>query len=166
MTPPLCTSLAALHADGPAPDLADKMSLYGWLVGDWTMDGAIHLDDGTVYKNTGEIHAGWVLGGRAIQDVWIFPGAFHGSTLRVYDPGLDAWHILWSDPLKQYYTRQIGRAQGRNIVQDGQLEDGTPIRWSFAAITADSFRWLGERSHDRGANWHVQAEFFARRIAA
>lgn len=104
---------AALQADGPAPDRAEKMGLYGWLIGSWTMDGTIYLDDGTTYKNAGEIHFAWALEGRAIQDVWIFPGAFYGTTLRVYDPALDAWHILWSDPLKQYYTRQIGRARGK-----------------------------------------------------
>jgi len=155
--------IAGLHAAGPSPDRADKMALYGWLIGDWEMEGAVYLDDGTVYRQRGEIHFGWVLEGRAIQDVWILPGAFYGTTLRVYDPGLDAWHILWSDPLKQYYTRQIGRARGQDIVQDGQLADGTLIRWSFTDITPDSFHWLGERSRDGGANWDLQAEFFARR---
>lgn len=158
------STISALHADRPAPDRAEKMALYGWLIGDWEMDGNVHLDDGTIYKNSGEIHFGWVLEGRAIQDVWIFPGAFYGTTLRVYDPDLDAWHILWSDPLKQYYTRQIGRARGKDIVQEGKLEDGTSIRWSFTEITSDSFHWLGERSHDGGASWHLQAEFFARRV--
>lgn len=157
--------IAGLHAPGPAPDRAEKMTLYGWLIGDWEMDGSIYLDDGSVYEQKGEIHFGWVLEGRAIQDVWILPGAFHGTTLRVYDPGIDAWHILWSDPLKQYYTRQIGRARGKDIVQEGKLEDGTPIRWSFTRITRRSFHWLGERSHDNGRNWHLQAEFSARRAA-
>ena len=98
----------------------------------------VHLDDGTTYKNAGEIHFAWALEGRAIQDVWIFPGAFYGTTLRVYDPALDAWHILWSDPLKQYYTRQIGRARGKDIVQDGILENGDAVRWSFTDIAPDS----------------------------
>ena len=140
------------------------MALYGWLIGSWEMDTVHHLDGGLVERSSGEIHFGWVLEGRAIQDVWIFPGAFHGTTLRVYDPGLDAWHILWSDPLKQYYTRQIGRACGKDIVQDGKLEDGTLIRWSFTEITPDSFHWLGERSRDGGTSWQLQAEFFARRV--
>lgn len=157
-------SIHALHASGPAPDRVEKMGLYGWLIGDWEMDGSIHLDNGTLHKGRGEIHFGWVLEGRAIQDVWIFPGAFHGTTLRVYDPGLDAWHILWSDPLKQYYTRQIGRACGKDIVQGGKLEDGTLIRWSFTEITPNSFHWLGERSRDGGTSWQLQAEFFARRV--
>ena len=155
----------ALHATGPAPDRAGKMALYGWLIGAWDMEAVVHRDDGTTHRGRGEIHFAWVLEGRAIQDVWILPGVFYGTTLRVYDPGLDAWHILWSDPLKQYYTRQIGRARGRDIVQEGRLEDGAAIRWSFTEIATDSFRWLGERSLDDGATWRLEAEFRARRVA-
>ena len=79
-----------LHASGPAADRTEKLGLYGWLIGDWTMEAVIDRDDGTRYHGTGSIHFGWVLEGRAIQDVWILPGVFHGTTLRVYDPGLDA----------------------------------------------------------------------------
>ncbi|QCI67097.1 hypothetical protein [Phreatobacter stygius] len=156
----------ALHTEGPAPDRADKMSLYGWLVGRWTMDAVIHRDDGTLHKAAGEIHFGWVLEGRAIQDVWILPGIFFGTTLRVYDPGLDAWHILWSDPLRQIYTRQIGRARGGDIVQEGTTSAGAPIRWSFTRITPASFHWLGESSPDGGTTWRLETEFFARRAEA
>jgi hypothetical protein len=99
----------ALHTDRPASDRADKMSLYGWLIGRWKMDAVVYLDDGTPHRGLGEIHFGWVLEGRAIQDVWILPGVFYGTTLRIYDPGIDAWHILWSDPVMQFYTRQIYR---------------------------------------------------------
>lgn len=153
----------ALHTDRPAPDRADEMGLYGWLIGRWEMDAVVYGDDGTKHQGRGEIHVGWVLEGRAIQDVWILPGIFYGTTLRVYDPGLDAWHILWSDPLKQFYTRQIGRARGNDIVQDGVNDAGAAVRWSFTEITPDSFRWLGQRSSDDGATWQLQAEFLARR---
>jgi catechol 2,3-dioxygenase-like lactoylglutathione lyase family enzyme len=93
----------------------------------------------------------------------ILPGFFHGTTLRIYDPGLDAWHILWSDPLRQYFTRQIGRAKGSDIVQEGRNDAGQPTRWSFTDITADAFCWIGERSLDGGATWQRQAVFLARR---
>jgi hypothetical protein len=164
---PRFLSLAeALHTRGPAADQAGKMGLYGWLIGDWEMDAVIHADDGTAHKGRGEIHFGWVLGGRAVQDVWILPGFFFGTTLRVYDPGLDAWHILWSDPLKQYYTHQVGRARGKDIVQEGTAGEGAATRWSFTDIEPDAFRWLGEHSRDQGASWHLQADFRARRVAA
>jgi hypothetical protein len=154
----------ALLADQPAEDRADKMQLYAFLIGRWDMEGVVHRDDGTENKNRGSIHAGWVLEGRALQDVWIFPGSFYGTTLRVCDPALDAWHILWGDPLKQLYLRQLGRAQGPDIVQEGKVGDSVFTRWRFTELTANSFYWKGERSTD-GDAWQLQAEFFARRIA-
>ena len=157
--------MRALHSDGPAADRASNLELYGWLIGDWTMTAVTHLDDGTTQSGSGEIHFGWVLEGRAIQDVWILPGIYYGTTLRVYDPTLDAWHILWSDPLRNYYTRQLGRRQGNDIVQVGTLGDAT-LRWSFKEIRPDSFRWTGERSTDGGKTWALQADYRARRVSS
>ena len=155
-----------LRSEGPAADRADRMGLYGWLVGRWEMDAVVHADDGTQHRGRGEIHAGWVLEGRAIQDLWILPGVFHGTTLRIYDPDRDAWHIIWSDPLRQYYGRQLGRPDGEDIVQIGTNDAGETTRWSFRDITPDSFVWRGERSRDGGATWQLQADFSVRRVAA
>lgn len=159
------TFIDALHVAGPAADRADRMGLYAWLIGSWRMDAVIHADDGTTHRGRGEVHAGWVLDGRAIQDVWSLPGFFHGTTLRIYDPGRDAWHILWSDPVKQYYARQIGRAHADGIVQEGTNDAGEATRWSFSDVTPNGFRWRGERSRDGGATWELQAEFLFRRTA-
>lgn len=167
----------ALHSAGPIDGLAEKLNLYGRFVGAWTFDASRHLEDGTVLTGSGEVHFGWVLEGRAIQDVWILPArdagpspslgkwTFYGTTLRVYDPATDAWHIFWSDPRNQYYSRQLGRAEGDTIVQVGADGAGSSVRWSFSRITENSFRWLGERSHDNGATWRLEAEFLARRTA-
>lgn len=150
----------------PAPaDRAEKMKLYGWLIGDWVFDAVVHKDDSATHVGKGEIHFVWALGGRAIIDVWILPGLFYGSTLRVYDPAIDAWHIHWSDPLKQFYTRQIGRAQGADIVQIGDMGNGVYLRWRFSEIASGFFRWTGERSLDSGTTWHLQADFKARRAS-
>ena len=165
----------ALCASGPAPDRAEKMGLYGQFVGRWDMDAVYPQPDGSVRRSRGEIHFSWALAGRAIQDVWIIPTRgsdepprptdFYGTTLRVYDPGLDAWHILWIDPVQQAYPRMIGRARGRDIVQLGKEDSGAAVRWSFSEITPQSFRWTAERSPDDGTNWHTLVEFFARRIS-
>jgi hypothetical protein len=158
------SSLAPLlFSHRPASDRAEKMGLYGWLIGDWTMEAVVHAPDGRTHERSGEISFAWVLEGRAIQDVWILPDFFYGTTLRVYDPGIDAWHILWSDPLRQFYGRQIGRAHGADIVQLGKSDDGNDTRWSFTDITPDSFRWLGELSTDGGTTWQLRAEFECRR---
>lgn len=151
----------ALHADQPAPDRAEKLALYGRFIGSWAIKGTVRGQK----ANGGQVHFGWVLGGRAIQDVWILPDIFHGTTLRVFDPGLDAWHILWSDPLQQYYSRQIGRADGNRIVQIGTNDAGQATRWSFDDISRDSFVWRGELSTDGGASWELEAIFNAVRVA-
>ena len=164
-----------LHADGPAASHPEKMDLYGRFIGEWMFDAKRFMENGTVLTGRGEIHFGWVLEGRAIQDVWILPArdagptpslgnwTFFGTTLRVYDPGLDAWHILWSDPRTQYYSRQLGRAEGGDIVQTGSDGSGATVRWSFTDIAETRFRWLAERSHDNGATWRQEVEFLARR---
>src|SRR5271163_1844512 len=46
----------ALASNGPAADRADKMKLYGWLIGRWTMDAIVHLDDGGRHQGRGEIY--------------------------------------------------------------------------------------------------------------
>jgi hypothetical protein len=170
-----------LHTDRPAQDRADKMGLYGWFIGQWDMDVTTYEQNGAAHRGSGEIHVGWVLEGRAIQDVWMIPprakrgpnapilpvaGNWYGTTLRVYDPGLDAWHIFWSDPATQFYSRQIGRARGHDIVQEGKLDSGDILRWSFTEITSNSFHWLGEHSADGGASWRLQVDIHARRVAS
>jgi hypothetical protein len=154
----------ALKSQGPAADRAGRMTLYAFLVGDWEMDGVIHGPEGKHEIRGGEIHATWVLEGRAIQDVWILPGVFYGSTLRIFDPGRSEWHILWSDPLRQYYSRQMGRAHGVEIVQEGTNLEGQRTRWRFTKLMPESFHWIGERAAPDGA-WVVEADLFARRIS-
>ena len=176
---PSDTFIDILHSTAPASDRADKLNLYAFLVGSWETTVIAHEESGVTHTNRGEIHAGWVLEGRALQDVWMLPrraerqpdaprplpvtGDWYGTTLRIYDPAIDAWHIIWSDPVKQYYSRQIGRAHGANIRQEGTDAEGTPVRWSFTRITPHSFHWLGERSDDGGKTWRLEVEFFVRR---
>lgn len=152
----------ALISTGPAEDLAEQMGLYGWLVGGrWDLDVTVY-DDGT-RRLPGWMVADWVLEGRAVQDVWHAEGFFHGTTLRVYDPTIDAWHIQWTEPQLGIRLTQLGKADADGIVQDGILPDGTAIRWSFRDIAADSFRWRDERSSD-GRGWQLRQEYLARRV--
>ncbi|HKS92039.1 MAG TPA: hypothetical protein VJQ83_08930 [Tepidiformaceae bacterium] len=167
--------ITALHAAGPAPDRAVVLSVYGQFVGDWSAKIVAYGPDGARHEGRGEIHFGWVLQGRAIQDVWIIdrrPGApampvtgnWYGTTLRVYDPSLSAWRIYWVDPATNTYRYQVGRAQGRDIVQEGSTESGALSRWSFTEITRRSFHWTGEVSLDKGASWRLVVEVFAQRV--
>jgi hypothetical protein len=167
--------LETLRADGPAPDRAAHMMLYGQFVGSW--DGTLKYVDleGVRRETTAEVHFGWVLEGRAIQDVWIAPSRqarkegerllMHGSTFRVYDPQQDLWHITWIDPVKQVVNRMTGRKVGNDIVQEYRMEDGKRCQWMFTEITPDSFHWINRESSDNDAHWKVRGEFFLRRRA-
>jgi hypothetical protein len=168
-----------LHALGPDAEREPKLALYSWLIGEWAMEITTILEDGTTHRGHGEIYAGWVLQGRAIQDVWMIPrlrdrkpgreqlpgaGNWYGTTLRIFDPGLDAWRILWNDPATNYFAQQIGRARGRDIVQEGPDPRGGTMRWTFAEIEpASSFHWTAERTGD-DKNWRKEVDIRARRM--
>jgi hypothetical protein len=175
---PMHSSFAkVLHAAGPDPERASQLQLYAWLVGQWHFEITVIVDDEKTHHGEGEIHAGWVLQGRAIQDVWMIPrlrdrrhglaplpgaGNWFGTTLRIYDPSIDAWRILWNDPAAGFFSQQIGRAQGSNIVQTGPDPRGGSSRWTFSAIEADAFHWTAERSLDE-QTWRREVDIRARR---
>ena len=71
--------------------------------------------------------------------------------------------ITWKNPVSGHCEEQIGRRIGRDIVQVGARANGTPTRWMFTEITADSFRWLGDALEPDGTTWKREGEFFARR---
>jgi hypothetical protein len=81
--------IRALQADGPFAEHADKLMQFGRLVGSWDIEGRFYDEAGNVTKeHTGEWHFGWVLEGRAIQDVLICPPRHArepGQRSRAYD---------------------------------------------------------------------------------
>lgn len=161
----------ALHASAGYEPLAEQLQLFGQFVGAWDLEwhGLDHSGSPIVVK--GELHFGWILDGRAVQDVWRVPvnasdpasmRGFHGTTIRFYDPRIGAWRSTWLDPLNGRVRRFVGRPVGDAIVLEGLDED--PLeRWSFRDITRDSFRWIGEQSTDGGHTWMISDEMLARR---
>ena len=136
----------ALHAPAPNVALAAKLQLYGQFVGSWDLDIDFHPPGAATIRAEAEWHFDWVLDGKAIQDVWIFPARrlrrrttepwhMYGSTFRWYDPAIDAWHITYFDPGRPLEMRQIGRAVGADIVQVGEDQNGILSRWRFVEIT-------------------------------
>jgi hypothetical protein len=56
------------------------------------------------HEGQGEFHFGWILEGRAIQDVWMIPRR-KDRRIRVYDPRIDAWRIFWIDPATNVFRQ-------------------------------------------------------------
>ncbi len=160
------TALAlALLAQAPDPELANKMNLFDQFVGHWVMQAKRQPEAGKFVEAKGDISFGWILNGRAMQDVWNLPGWFHGTTVRIYDPETDKWHVLWIEPFHQYYTHLIAKPVGRDIVILGNNKEGRAIRWRYSEITPNSFRWTGEVMTDDGS-WYLQSDIAATRPPA
>lgn len=162
-----------LSAPGRSHEIPESADVYGWLIGSWDLE-IVHYRAEKVNLE-GEVHFGWVLEGRAIQDVWIMPrraqrtpstaktSNMYGTTLRAWDPAIQAWRITWINPVSGQRDEQIGRRIGPEIVQVGARADGTPTRWRYTEIAPDSFRWLGESLLPDGKTWILEGEFLANR---
>jgi len=166
-----------LASSSRAPEIPEEADIYGWLVGSWELDVLTYwATDVSDQRLKAEAHFGWALEGRAIQDVWIMPRLadrtgsldkkmnMYGTTLRVWDPSIQAWQITWTNPAGDHHERQIGRRVGHDIVQIGTRPDGTPTRWTFSEITANSFHWTGEALNPDGRTWRLEGDFRVTRI--
>src|SRR5262245_55027049 len=119
MTTAFHTALGTGERSARLPEAHD---LYGFLVGSWELDVRCYAGVDVAGRGlVGEIQAGWVLQGRAVQDVWIMPrrsdrtgpidknmSTMYGTTLRVWDATLNAYRISWSNPERDHYEQQIG----------------------------------------------------------
>jgi hypothetical protein len=153
-----------LEASGRSPDIPEAHDLYGWLIGDWDISVVHYAGKNLAAQNLrGEVHFMWILDGRAVQDVWTSRPQMHGTTLRVWDPNIEAWRVTWINPVNSARVDLIGRRVGEKIVQIGSYANGTPIRWIFSEITNDSFRWTGEALEIDGNTWRLEGEFLATR---
>jgi hypothetical protein len=164
--------LRGLQASSPLPGLADKLRLFGQFVGDWEYEEwAVNPDGSKQTPNQCEWHWGWILNGRAVQDVWIVhpngkPDAApveHGTTILVYDPKIDAWHCAWVGPVKNNFVTFIARRVGKEIVLETPNDQRRMGQWIFSDITSNSFHWRGQGSSDGGKRWHIFQEMNVRR---
>lgn len=163
--------LDALPASRRAADISEADDIFGFMIGSWDVDAVLHDADGQHQTVKGEVHATWVLEGRAIQDLFIFPrridraanipvrGDRYGTTIKTFDRHLDAWHVNFINPADDHTSAAlIARRHGRDITMEGRLSDGTPIRWRYDSITSTSFHYTAERLGTDGRSWRIYLE--------
>ena len=163
-------TIEGLGANGPDPELEEKLMLFGQFIGDWDIiEARIRQPDGTEAKHQGQIHFGWILGGRATQDVWMtYREKTHelipvGTTIRFYDPRLEAWRVIWICPIEGVVQTFIARKVDEEIVLEGKTKEGYPERWIFSDITPQSFRWRSVQTQDNGKTWQLTEEMQVRK---
>lgn len=170
--------LEALGASGPGRRNREQLMQFGVLVGSWDLDVIYYDADGSVRRRVpGEWHFGWVLEGRAIQDVWIVPPRSqrnadadnpgeYGTTLRFYDERIEAWRSTWHGPVNGVAWPFIAQSTDGEIVLERTMDSGELTRWVFSSITESSFHWRAISSTDCGKTWHLDQEMFATRMRA
>jgi len=166
--------IEALQASGPDSQHADKLMLFGRLVGSWDVEGRFVDEQGnTLRSSTGEWHFGWVLEGRVIQDVLISPpragraagepSKVYDTAIRVYDPGLDAWRVTAIAPIYRATIQLIAREHGDEIWQEGRSPENALLRWTFSEFSDERVLWQGFVSTDDGETWIRDEEIVLRR---
>jgi hypothetical protein len=163
-------AIEGLNADGPSPEMREKLMLFGQFVGDWDIvEDRNLLPDGTWSVTRGELHWGWILDGRAVQDVWMsidektHRAIPEGTTIRFYDQKIDAWQSIWISPTQGLVKTFVARRVADEIVLEGKTAEGYPAKWIFSEITPNSFRWHSEETHDNGQMWTLKEEMQIRR---
>jgi hypothetical protein len=161
--------IAVLSASGPHASLGDEARVWDRFVGTWDCDFGFHLEDGSVRHSPGELEFGWVLDGRAIQDLWItYPKQGEkergiGTSIRFFDDKSRTWHVVFVNPKYGAVLSVQGGVEGDRIVLRGDDKEGSQLRWSFNDIRDDSFTWRGEKSRDGGKTWRLEEEHHMRR---
>ena len=171
---------AALVASGPAPALGAGLTTFGRFVGVWDLLVTYDHAGGQPERWTGEWTWAWVLDGCAIQDVWRVPPRASstgdepdaepprgfGTTVRLYDPEVDAWHVTWFGAVSHRAQAFVAREVDGEIILEALQPGPERTRWVFSEITPDSFHWRNVSSDDDGRTWVVAQEMVARRRQA
>jgi hypothetical protein len=167
---PRLEMIAALQAPGPHPAMAGDAHLFDRFVGTWDADYVTFTAEGSPTRFTGQVFFGWIIDGHALQDIWVGypPGKPRserniGTSVRFYDARRSKWRVTWIAPTAGTVIGLEGGPEGDRIVLYGPDTDGSPLRWSFNDIRADSFLWRGEGSRDGGKTWWLQEEHRLRR---
>jgi hypothetical protein len=164
--------VAELQATSPHASLGDERSTLGRVVGTWDVEYTDYSKDGTASHRTGQFIVGWVLDGRAVQDLWIVnPTAARKdrevyTTLYYFEPKSRSWHATFVDPEHGSVLAFTGRPAGNDrFVLETQDSDSKTTRWSFNDIRSDSFVWRDEQSSDGGKTWQLKSEYHMNRHA-
>ncbi|MDQ3879486.1 MAG: hypothetical protein M3295_00145 [Chloroflexota bacterium] len=166
--------IEALVADGPHPDHADKLMLFGRLVGSWDIEGRYFDPDGRVVReSTGEWHFGWILEGRVVQDVIISPprdgrepdqvSRAYDTAIRVYDPKTNTWQVTVVAPIYGATVNMAATQHGDEIWLEGRSPEDGLWRWTFSEFTDERVRWQGYASKDEGRTWVRDEEIILHR---
>jgi hypothetical protein len=162
-----------LEASKPNPLLREQAAVFDRFIGSWELDCEFFDPAGGIQRKAGEWHFGWILAGRAMQDVlYFYPNGQRpvdemqlqgGTTMRLYDAKAGRWNITWCPAVSGIPISLRGGQVGDRIVLLGRDVDNSLLRWSFNDVSSERFMWRGEISKDNGLTWRIEQTMNARR---
>ena len=162
--------IEVLKAQGPHASLGEQAKVFGRLVGAWNVEYDNFKKDGSVRRRSGELLVGWVMDGRAVQDVWIvYPSGERKdreiyTDIRYFDSKSGSWPATFIDPEHAAVAKFEGGAVGADQIVLETKDLGDPLtRWSFLDIRPNTFGFREETSGDSGKTWRLEAEYHMKR---
>jgi hypothetical protein len=163
----------ALEATGPNLSLGDQAKVLSRIVGTWDVEYTDFMKDGTTLHRTGEFMVGWIMDGRALQDLWIVdPWGKHKdrevyTDVHYFDAKSQTWHATFVDPQDGSAARFTASEVGNDHLVLETKEIGSGLtRWSFNDVRPDTFTWRDVGSSDGGKTWKLRAEYHMKRRSA
>ncbi|MET0885724.1 MAG: hypothetical protein ABWX92_04665 [Mycetocola sp.] len=155
----------SLLADGPAPESADELALFGRFVGEWAVRNALYSEAAQAWSESNLVWTfDWIIDGRGIQDVLSDEaGSALGTTVRTWDPR-GGWRVVWFCPRAAEHVVLTAQEVDRRIELLGVQADGRRVMWTFSGMTPTSFRWDGWCSNDDGRTWWHEQHMEAQRV--
>lgn len=167
----LCLFWISGAAASPCPET--EAHQFDFWIGEWDVVNKFIQDDGSwkvIGKATNRVYP--VLDGCAIIEHWegnLGSSPLYGFSIRAFNPKTQQWDLLlnWPSPnrptfgmLKGTFSHGRGEFFSKRPGADGKEMH---IRYSFADISENAFRWDAARSED-GRNWftHWIMEFTRR----
>lgn len=148
-----------------------QAAAFDQFVGTWDVTFTNIADDGSSETLPGQLIVGWILDGRALQDIWIQQSAnpadppFKGTTIRFYDPAKKVWRVTWVSAVARAQLLLEGRRTASTIDLWAETPKGR-VRWIFYDIEPDRFRWRNEHSTDQGKSWRLRESHVMRRVTS
>lgn len=150
--------------------ISEEQNIFAPLIGDWDFVMVYHPGTANEKKVEGEWFFSWVLGGYAVQDVFVCPrrssmnsqidnGSIYGSVFRVYSKIKKCWEVF--STCNGSSLIMDARKVGENIVLDAITTSKYKVKRIFSNITENSFKWQIAVSSDNGHNWIVFVEMSA-----
>lgn len=149
------------------PMIPEELDWFAPVIGEWSFDYYDRMGEHAGRHVTGEWVFSRVLDGTGVQDVFICPSRAerltrpqpdgeYGTTVRIYNPGTQAWDIFYGCAGRaiRLEARRVGTEVVLTEVSEGKMQ------WIFSEMTENSFHWRHQR-REGASDWQTWCEVYA-----